>query len=288
MAAVLACNLRNTPHRQGIDRFSAPRQAAPREHGRWRKNDRNYKKAMGHGHHQSESIKTHALRIILKEPRHLFAFLLSQTHGQRKASLPSPPDYYPPEKRPLSPEYWDKMEHQRPQTPLHEPVAKEEMPQENRDGFRHTPERERLTGELQSVLVTNPQSRDNQQDLLKCDFIYDILISTCDKQLRRRMLVDFETEANFMDDDVFQRLNVRMDPNDGPETQLTTRGELRPLGKVQATWTICGRDKPYCTEFYVVRGTSFDIILGTTSCRDIGLYRVDPMVARRLGNLEQI
>ncbi|GJP88540.1 hypothetical protein AnigIFM60653_005890 [Aspergillus niger] len=245
--------------------------------------------AMSHGHHQSGNIKSHALRIALKGTKHLFLFPLwsTQTHGQQKASLPSPQDYYPSEKRPLSPEYWGIKDFQRSQMPLDEPAKKEEVLHETREGFQHTEERERLTGVLQTVLVSNPPNRDNQQDVLNCDFIYDILIFTFDKPLRRRMLVDFETEANFMDHDVSQRMNVRMDPYDGPPTQLTTRGELRPVGKVQATWTIFGHEKPYCAEFYVVRGTSFDIILGTTSCRDIGLYRMDPMVARRLGNPEQ-
>ncbi|KAI2813327.1 hypothetical protein CBS115989_9562 [Aspergillus niger] len=269
--------------------YPSPRPTAPRERGKWRKNEKNHKMAMSHGHHQSGNIKSHALRIALKGTKHLFLFPLwsTQTHGQQKASLPSPQDYYPSEKRPLSPEYWGIKDFQRSQMPLDEPAKKEEVLHETREGFQHTEERERLTGVLQTVLVSNPPNRDNQQDVLNCDFIYDILIFTFDKPLRRRMLVDFETEANFMDHDVSQRMNVRMDPYDGPPTQLTTRGELRPVGKVQATWTIFGHEKPYCAEFYVVRGTSFDIILGTTSCRDIGLYRMDPMVARRLGNPEQ-
>lgn len=48
---------RNT--RQGIDRLLAPRPTAPRERGKWRKNEKNHKMAMSHGHHQSGNIKSH-------------------------------------------------------------------------------------------------------------------------------------------------------------------------------------------------------------------------------------
>ncbi|OJI80116.1 hypothetical protein ASPTUDRAFT_193547 [Aspergillus tubingensis CBS 134.48] len=269
--------------------YPSPRPTAPRERGKSRKNDKNYKKAMGHGHNQSGTIKSHALQIALKGTKHLFLFpfWFNQTPRQQKPSLPSPRDYYPPEKRPLSPQYWDRADVKHPQMPLDEPAKKEEASHENREGFRHTELCERLTGANQTVPATNPRKRDDQEGVLKYDFIYDILLFTFDKQLRRRMIVDFETEANFMDHDVFERMNVRMDPYDGPPTQLTTRGELTPLGKVQATWIIVGYETPYCAEFYVVKGTSFDVILGTTSCRAIDLSSVDPMIATRLDNLKQ-
>ncbi|GLA74001.1 hypothetical protein AtubIFM55763_004939 [Aspergillus tubingensis] len=269
--------------------YPSPRPTAPRERGKSRKNDKNYKKAMGHGHNQSGTIKSHALQIALKGTKHLFLFpfWFNQTPRQQKPSLPSPRDYYQLEKRPLSPEYWDIADVKHSQMPLDEPAKKEEVSHENREGFRHTELCERLTGANQTVPATNPRKRDDQEGVLKYDFIYDILLFTFDKQLRRRMIVDFKTEANFMDHDVFERMNVRMDPYDGPPTQLTTRGELTPLGKVQATWIIVGYETPYCAEFYVVKGTSFDVILGTTSCRAIDLSSVDPMIATRLDNLKQ-
>ncbi|PWY83385.1 hypothetical protein BO70DRAFT_428695 [Aspergillus heteromorphus CBS 117.55] len=153
------------------------------------------------------------------------------------------------------------------------------------NGFHHLEDREKPTDSIHSMFRTknNLHHPDSHQQFAQCDFIYDIvLIKSNNSLMRRRMLVDFETEVNVMDDEVYKRMNVRMQPYYGFAITVLGRSDVKPLGKVQATWSIYGHGKAYCTEFYVVRWDSFDVLLGKRSVRELELHRVDPGIAARL------
>ncbi|KAA8650895.1 retropepsin-like aspartic protease [Aspergillus tanneri] len=116
----------------------------------------------------------------------------------------------------------------------------------------------------------------------QCDFIYDVmLLADQNTWIRRRMVVDFETDINIMREAVYRRMKYRVQPYSG-EITWWNRPNTKPLGKLKATLQICGRGRTYYAEFYVVKNAEFDLLLGRPSVREIGLYRADPAVATRL------
>ncbi|PYH92130.1 hypothetical protein BO71DRAFT_400781 [Aspergillus ellipticus CBS 707.79] len=177
-----------------------------------------------------------------------------------------------------------------PGSSQNEPTGRVRAVRKSSNGFHHSDDREELTDSLHSMFRAkkNLHHPENYHHLEQCDFIYDIAILTSSNDLlRRRMLVDFETEVNVMDDDIYRRMNVRMQPYYGPAITVLGRSDVKPLGKVQATWSIYGRGKSYSTEFYIIRWASFDVLLGKTSVRELGLYRADPGIATRLRSASQ-
>ncbi|PLB54103.1 hypothetical protein P170DRAFT_420877 [Aspergillus steynii IBT 23096] len=145
--------------------------------------------------------------------------------------------------------------------------------------------REELTDALYRALgaQNTPHNPNLYDSFSQCDFIYDIMLLTRENSLiRRRMVVDFETDIDIMSEAVFRKLNVKMSGFTGNGITWWNRPSVKPLGTVQASWRVCGREKVYSTEFYVISDTEFDLLLGTTSVRKLGLYRADPGVATRL------
>ncbi|PWY92964.1 hypothetical protein BO94DRAFT_430497, partial [Aspergillus sclerotioniger CBS 115572] len=170
--------------------------------------------------------------------------------------------------------------------PLDEPVGNLSKFQGLRSGFQHTEERERLTDALHSIFRTrgNLLHPDAQQDVAQCDFIYDVCMYKSDHTpLLRRMVVDFETEVCIIHDELYRALNIPIERYEGPPISVVGReGKATPLGKVRATWNMPKDENFYCAEFLVMHGVEFDVLLGTSTVRELGLYRRDPALASRL------
>ncbi|KAL3251036.1 hypothetical protein ABHI18_010864 [Aspergillus niger] len=155
--------------------------------------------------------------------------------------------------------------------------------------------------------------------LHQCDFAYDVMAGPPGKsQIRRRMILSFRTDTNFMsteaherlgtsikpyygapvsvlrrpdripveiaEEETHERLGTRIEPNHGahvPDVDLELQDGI-PIGIAEVLWSFCGRSKPYRTAFYVVEDVGCDLIIGRPSMRQQELYEVDPPIATRL------
>ena len=176
-------------------------------------------------------------------------------------------------------------------TPLDVPVGNVGGFQGLRSGFQHSEERERLTDALHSIFRTrgNLLHPEAQQDAAQCDYIYDVHMYKSDHTpLLRRMVVDFETDVCIIHDELYRALKIPIKPYKGSPISVVGRTEkATPLGKVRATWKMPKDENLYCAEFLVMHGVEFDILLGTSTVRELGLYRRDPALASRLHAADQ-
>ncbi|KAH8432751.1 uncharacterized protein LDX57_010377 [Aspergillus melleus] len=167
----------------------------------------------------------------------------------------------------------------------------QEQTSKERDGFSAESlpcspvDHEQLTDSLQRTLheqnAYHPTG--SYEDLCQSDYIYDVMILTPRRsRIRRRMVIDFETEINIMSEAVYKKLDTHIESFTGNDITWWNQSTVRPLGKCSASWTICGRERLYYAEFLVVGNTQFDVLLGRESVRQLGLYRADPWVATRL------
>ncbi|GKZ31228.1 hypothetical protein AbraIFM66950_011519 [Aspergillus brasiliensis] len=150
-------------------------------------------------------------------------------------------------------------------------------PVHNEDLFKG---REELTESLDSAL-----SQDSQlcNELDQCDFVYDVMAGPPGKkQLRRRMMLSFHTDTNVMSKETHRRLGASITPYSGTCIQVLGLQDRKPLGIAEVQWSFCGRSKPYRTTFYVVEEVEYDLLIGRPSMREQELYRVDPVIAKRL------
>lgn len=147
-------------------------------------------------------------------------------------------------------------------------------------------QRAKLTEGIDNIFWEQNKHQDpkSHRFLAQCDFIYDALILTANSrdQIRRRLVVDFETDVNVMAHDVQQALSARMDPYSGPAIKLPGQVNVQPIGSVVARWKMTRGNKLYQTTFLVIENSRSDLLLGRTSVKEHCLFRVDPEIASRL------
>ncbi|PLB46411.1 hypothetical protein P170DRAFT_215670 [Aspergillus steynii IBT 23096] len=147
-------------------------------------------------------------------------------------------------------------------------------------------DRAKLTEEIDTIFweQNKHQNLDSHRHLAQCDFIYDALIFTENNQgqIRRRLVVDFETDVNLMADDVQKHLNIKVDPYTGPTIQLPGQLNVQPIGSVVTRWKLQRGNKIYQTRFLIIENSRSDLLLGRPSVKELALFRVDPEIVARL------
>jgi hypothetical protein len=106
-----------------------------------------------------------------------------------------------------------------------------------------------------------------------------VLFATDSTPKTRRLLLNLQTEVNVMADDVQRQLKINMAPYYGKIIHLPGRHDVKPVGRIVATWKILGTEKIYTTPFLVIRKSYFDVMLGEPYIKKHELAKEEPRIA---------